>query len=216
MTYSAERTFSFIKGVAFGLDWPNTMTALYVARRDHKGQMRKSGEPYITHPLTVACHLLTMGIKEDAVIAAALLHDWVEDCNGDLSTLDISYDTRLAISLVTFDKKRYAEQNIPKDKALAMHYDIIKRDRIASLVKLCDRCHNVSTMAEVFTKEKIMEYIEETETYVLPLVRSTKEQWPEHSNVLFLMKYQITAVLEAIKATMPKEDNTTEKEEYHD
>ena len=63
-----------------------------------------------------------------AVIAAALLHDWVEDCNGDLSTLDISYDTRLAISLVTFDKKRYADQNIPKDKALAMHYDIIKRE----------------------------------------------------------------------------------------
>ena len=46
-----------------------TLKALAFAREKYSGQLRKSGEPYIVHPLTMACNAVSLGIKEDAVIA---------------------------------------------------------------------------------------------------------------------------------------------------
>jgi hypothetical protein len=57
-------------------------------------------------------------------------------------------------------------------------------------------------MAGVFTKEKIHEYIEETEVFVLPLIRKAKDEYPEFQDALFILKYHIFSVLDAIKGTI--------------
>ena len=49
------------------------MQALNYARKLHKGQARKSGEPYIIHPLTMACQAVSMGVNDDNIVAAILL-----------------------------------------------------------------------------------------------------------------------------------------------
>ena len=58
-----------------------------------------------------------------------------------------------------------------KESALNRYYNLILTDRAATLTKLIDRCHNVSSMAGVFSKEKLKAYISETRDYVIPLLR---------------------------------------------
>lgn len=204
VTYNNEHMFSYIKGMASGLQWKDTLNALYIARDAHKEQVRKSGEPYIAHPLEVACHLISMGVREDAVIATALLHDYKEDCEGNLDELPCSRDVKHAIDLVSFDKSYFKEEMGIEDKheMLKIHYLGIQNDKIATLVKLADRCNNVSTMAGVFTRAKLEEYIAETRNFVLPLVKTGKEHWPQYSDQFFILKYHIISVVDAIEATM--------------
>ena len=67
-------------------------------------------------------------------------------------------------------------------------------------------------MAGTFSKEKIKEYIEETESYVLPLIKITKENHPEYQNILFVLKYHIWSVLDAIKGTIQTYSEVVEHE----
>ena len=66
-------------------------------------------------------------------------------------------------------------------------------------MKLLDRCNNISTMAIGFTKDKIVQYIEETEAYAFPLLDHVKDTWPEYYNAAFLLKYHIKSILESLK-----------------
>ncbi|MCI5485067.1 MAG: hypothetical protein MR426_08430 [Clostridiales bacterium] len=68
--------------------------------------------------------------------------------------------------------------------------------------RLIDRCHNVSSMAGTFSVEKLKSYIEETRHYVLPLLRKVKNQYPEDSDILFVLKYHIVSVVDSIDATI--------------
>ena len=67
------------------------------------------------------------------------------------------------------------------------------------MIKLLDRCNNVSGMAACFSKEKLVEYIKETESFVYPLLHIAKNDYPMYSNQVFLVKYHMTSVIEAIK-----------------
>ena len=73
------------------------------------------------------------------------------------------------------------------------------------MVKLLDRCDNVSTMAGVFTEAKIRQYIQETREFVLPLLRQSKDQWPEESNALFVLKYHIYSVIDGLEKCVSSE-----------
>ena len=58
--FSAEKMYTYIRGYATGLEMKQTICALTYAREKHKTQKRKNGEPYIVHPLTMACHALAL------------------------------------------------------------------------------------------------------------------------------------------------------------
>ena len=72
-----------------------------------------------------------------------------------------------------------------KDAAKRRYYDRFGENKTAAVTKLIDRCHNVSTMAGTFSKEKMKAYIEETREYVLPLLCRTRERYPDLAGVLF-------------------------------
>ena len=78
------KSFMFVKGFAVALDLQQTLIALAIARKMHCGQTRKDGTPYISHPLKVCSTLINYGVKDDVTLAAALLHDVVEDCKDKL------------------------------------------------------------------------------------------------------------------------------------
>ncbi len=204
MTYSAEKMYTFVRGFASGALMPETLKALSFAREKHEGQLRKSGEPYFVHPLTMACDALSIGIRDDNVIAAILLHDVVEDCGVTLQELPVSGSVKHSVDLVTFS----IMDGETKDTARTRYYNMILTDRAATLTKLVDRCHNVSSMAGVFTKEKLKAYIEETREYVLPLLRKAKTKYPEDADILFILKYHITSVVDSIDATIRVYENS--------
>ena len=78
------KSYMFIKGFAVGKSLKQTMVALSLARQLHDGQHRKDGTPYIAHPLKVCSTLISYGIDDDVTLAAALLHDVLEDCGDRL------------------------------------------------------------------------------------------------------------------------------------
>lgn len=187
--YNADKMYTFLRGYALGHKWKDTVEALTFAREAHKDQTRKSGEPYIIHPLTLACHAVAMGLDSDKVVATALLHDVVEDCGVKLESLPVSAEVKDAVRRLTHIK----------GEPLGPYYREIAESKIASIVKLLDRCDNVSTMAGVFSVKKVHSYIEETREFVTPLLRNVKNTWPDLSNQVFILKYHILSVIDGLE-----------------
>ncbi len=196
--FHPEKMYTYLRGYATGLGMKDTQKALAFAREKHKDQYRKSGEPYIVHPLTMACNAVSMGIKEDAVIATILLHDVCEDCGVNPNELPVSDTVKHAVDLMTFRVMEGETKEIAKNR----YYNRLMESREAALTKLIDRCHNVSSMAGTFSVKKLKSYIEETRHYVLPLLRKVKNQYPEDSDILFVLKYHIVSVVDSIEATI--------------
>ncbi|GAB4085829.1 GTP pyrophosphokinase [Myceligenerans cantabricum] len=119
--------------------------AYVTAEGAHRGQMRKSGDPYITHPVAVSTILAELGF-EGTTIAAALLHDTVEDTDYALEELrkDFGDDVALLVDGVTkLDKVKYgdaAQAETVRKMVVAMAKDI----RVL-VIKLSDRLHNART-----------------------------------------------------------------------
>lgn len=193
-----DKMYTYIRGYASGAGMTQTLKALSFARDKHKGQTRKGGEPYIVHPLMMACNALSIGIKDDDVIATILLHDVCEDCGISFEELPVNDKVRRGVELMTFQ----VMEGETKETAKNRYYNGILESREAAITKLVDRCHNVSSMAGAFSKEKLKEYIEETRKYVLPLLRKAKHRYPEQADALFVLKYHIVSVVDSIDATM--------------
>lgn len=196
--FSSEKMYTYIKGFASGLEMHQTLRALAFAREKHNGQMRKSGDPYIVHPLTMACNALSLGIHDDDIIATILLHDVCEDCDVALEELPVNDKVKFGVELMTFT----VMEGETKETATTRYYNMLLQSKEAAFTKLIDRCHNVSTMAGTFSKEKLRAYIDETRQYVLPLLRKVKNKYPDKSDILFVLKYHMTSVVDAIDFTL--------------
>ena len=207
--FSPDKMYTYIRGFATALRMEQTLKALTFSRKKHQGQLRKSGEPYIVHPLTMACDAMSMGIKDDNIIATILLHDVCEDCGVSLQELPVNDVVRRGVQLMTFTVLDGETKEIAKTR----YYNMLIQSKEAVITKLIDRCHNVSSMAGTFSIEKLKSYIDETRTYVLPLLRQAKDHYPEESDRLFTLKYHITSVVDAIDLTMQAYEN---KEENHE
>ena len=205
--YNHEKMYTYIKGYATGAGMKETLKALSFAREKHTGQLRKDGQPYIIHPLTMACNALGMGIRDDAVVATILLHDVCEDCGVSVAELPMSQTVKRGVELMTFRIMDGESKEIAKNR----YYNMLLQSREATLTKLIDRCHNVSSMAGTFSVEKLKAYIEETRHYVLPLLKKAKSVYPEDADVLFLLKYHIASVVDSIDATIQVFENEGQK-----
>ncbi|GMA31376.1 hypothetical protein GCM10025875_13680 [Litorihabitans aurantiacus] len=119
--------------------------AYRVAEKAHEGQLRKSGDPYITHPVAVATILAELGLTPPT-LAAALLHDTVEDTDYSLETLRKEFGDEIAgmvdgvtkLDKVTFGEAAQAETVRKMVVAMA-------RDIRVLVIKLADRLHNART-----------------------------------------------------------------------
>lgn len=207
--YHADKMYTYIRGYASGVGMIQTQKALSFAREKHNGQKRKNGDPYIVHPLTMACNALSMGIRDDNTIATILLHDVCEDCGVALEELPVNDIVRRGVQLMTFE----VLPGETKDIAKTRYYNMLIQSKEAVITKFIDRCHNVSSMAGTFSVEKLKSYIKETRTYVLPLLRQAKDHYPEESDRLFMLKYHITSVVDAIDLTMQAYESRNEDTE---
>ena len=149
--FNPEKMYTYLKGFACGAGMNETLKALTFAREKHHGQYRKSGESYIIHPLTMACNAVSMGIKDDTVVATILLHDVCEDCGVSVAELPVNDKVKRGVELMTFHVMAGEDKEIAKNR----YYNMILHNREATLTKLIDRCHNVSSMAGTFSVEKL-------------------------------------------------------------
>ena len=84
------------------------------------------------------------------------------------------------------------------EESMILYYEGIRKNRIASIVKLLDRCNNVSSMNEGFSPQKALAYARQTITYVYPVFESAKELNPGYVPQIDVIRYHMDSVLEVI------------------
>ncbi|MEQ6917818.1 RelA/SpoT family protein [Halomonas aquatica] len=130
--------------------------AFYYAEQAHDGQRRRSGEPYVTHPLAVANILANMHMDHQSLMAA-MLHDVIEDTGISKQALAQQFGQPVAelvdgvskLTQITFEDKAVAQAENFQKMVLAMSRDI----RVI-IVKLADRLHNMRTLGALRPEKK--------------------------------------------------------------
>lgn len=142
------------------------MKAYLYAKEKHKNQFRKSGEPYIIHPLNVAYILANLGLDTET-ICAALLHDVVEDTEATYEDIKSQFGQEIAQIVEGVTKLNYLFQSVEEKQAenykkmfIAMEKDI----RII-ILKLADRLHNINTLEHLRRDRQIAISKETIELY---------------------------------------------------
>lgn len=201
------RTFSQAKELLANLCeiTPNIQRAIVCAQKSHEGQFRQTGEPYIVHPLCVACLVAFYG-GDEAMVCAALLHDVVEDTELDLGSVEVDFgesvaqlvdgltkideiqaeelgekaaNQRLAVAALTFRKMLIAAVNDPR----------------VLVIKICDRLHNMLTLGAM-SEEKRQRKAKETLVVYAPIahrlgISSIKNELEDKSFLyIFPQEYQ--------------------------
>ncbi|MCX2970361.1 MULTISPECIES: RelA/SpoT family protein [Streptomyces] len=143
-------------------------SAYQVAERWHRGQKRKSGDPYITHPLAVTTILAELGM-DPATLMAGLLHDTVEDTEYGLETLRRDFGDQVALlvdGVTKLDKVKFGEA-AQAETVRKMVVAMAKDPRVL-VIKLADRLHNMRTM-RFLRREKQEQKARETLEIYAPL-----------------------------------------------
>ena len=120
--------------------------AFDMAEKWHTGQYRKSGDPYITHPLAVAMILASLGM-DTTTLVAALLHDTIEDTDYSLDTMraDFGGEVALLVDGVTkLDKVKLGDA--AKAETIRKMVVAMAKDPRVLVIKLADRLHNMRTL----------------------------------------------------------------------
>ncbi len=182
----------FIYGFAKGANLPYTMRAVNKAHALHKGQKRKDGTDYVEHVIATAHLLLSHGIKDDIVLAASILHDAIEDTEYTYEKMDKDFCDDI-VNLVRMLTKT---ENIPLD----FYYERISRNISALAIKAADRTHNISDMVKAFSIEKMEEYVDETEKFILPQMKKARKMNIEFGDLFVALAAHINAVILVIKA----------------
>jgi GTP pyrophosphokinase len=144
----------------------------------------------------MACHCFAMNICEDAIVAACLLHDTIEDCGCTYDELPVDEQTRELVRLLTHEK-----DDANRNRIMEAYFGGLKANPKAALIKCIDRCNNLTTMSWGLSRERIYRCIEETEKYVIPLLKVVKDE-PEYNNAAWLLQYQIESMLDIYKRLM--------------
>ncbi|HEX5246485.1 MAG TPA: bifunctional (p)ppGpp synthetase/guanosine-3',5'-bis(diphosphate) 3'-pyrophosphohydrolase [Gaiellaceae bacterium] len=171
---SGERHFELLEGLLAELDGYSgeldrelIVRAFTFAAAAHEGQQRRSGEPFIMHPVGVAT--ICAGLRlDEQTIAAALLHDVVEDTSTELATVREEFGEEIAalvdgvtkLTRVQFQSREQAEAENYRKMVVAMAADV----RVI-LVKLADRLHNLRTIEYLGRQKQVQKAKEALEVY---------------------------------------------------
>ncbi|HET7268823.1 MAG TPA: bifunctional (p)ppGpp synthetase/guanosine-3',5'-bis(diphosphate) 3'-pyrophosphohydrolase [Oleiagrimonas sp.] len=122
--------------------------AYEVGARAHEGQKRRSGEPYITHPVAVACILADLRMDAETIMAA-ILHDTLEDTGLDHADIERQFGTtvvELVEGVTKLDSVRFRSRQEAVAESFRKMLLAMARDLRVILIKLADRLHNMRTL----------------------------------------------------------------------
>jgi len=180
--YVFEDLLKLIKLNDAGYDVGKIQRAYEIAEKAHQGQLRKSGEPYISHPIAVAMILVDLGMDTDSVVAA-LLHDVVEDTQMEIEAIRKEFGEETAqlvdgmtkLGKIPFSSREEQQAENIRKMLIAMAQDV----RVI-IIKLADRLHNMRT-AEFWDEQKARDKALETMEVYAPIahrlgIRAIKEE----------------------------------------
>lgn len=145
------------------LDFGLINKAIYFAKKYHDGQLRKSGEPFYSHPLEVAYMISDYNLKTD-VIAASILHDVVEDTEVTINMILETFGQRVAEMVNRLTRDRPDGTKLSVKEIIRMAYK--NGDKEVLLIKIFDRLHNLQNI-HFLTADKQIKVAKETLNTVL-------------------------------------------------
>lgn len=168
-----EELIRTVRGYHPSADISMIEKAYHIANNAHTGQLRKSGEPYIIHPLCVAIILAKLELDKETIVAG-ILHDVVEDTvlTSEQITKEFSEEVSLLVDGVT----KLTQLNYSKDKVeiqaenLRKMFLAMAKDIRVILIKLADRLHNMRTL-EFMPPQKQKEKARETMDIYAPIAQ---------------------------------------------
>lgn len=176
--------------------------------------------PYVLHCLKVCSTLISLNIpmsdeELDILYACALLHDTLEDAEEYFPKNGEEYVTEYNFPPIVRDTIRLLSKHTGSDKyELNAYFNAIKKNKFALLIKMADRSHNVE---DLYNMKNIPKYIDETRTYFLThnnsIVAYGKQNYPELSNALTVLKSKILSLTETTEFMLAKQNAIIEEKD---
>lgn len=176
--------------------WYTGAEALEFAIDRHHGMTRADGvTPYVVHPVEVAQYALTLNLQYPVEsVAVALLHDVMEDCHVTHRELQAVFGAQIADGVAVMSKQ---VDGGPK-KPLEAYFQELAQSPIGSICKAADRINNQNTMGGVFSAQKQLRQVDETERFILPMLKTARRRFPRQElafeNAKLVLRSQVALV----------------------
>ncbi len=198
-----------------GSDVP-IVSAYELAREMHHGQFRKSGEPFIVHPIAVTAVLAEYGLDADT-LAAALLHDTIEDTDLTVDDVEERFGHQVAVMIdgvTKLDRIRFGSHEEAQAATIRKMVVAMAQDVRVLLIKLADRLHNLRTIGAL-RPDKQQRIAKETLEVYAPLAHRLGMQEIKHEmeDRCFAILYpgRHAELVELLAARSPERDAFIEK-----
>jgi (p)ppGpp synthase/HD superfamily hydrolase len=181
---------AYLFGFAKGANMPLFMESIRFAEQAHEGQKRNDGRDYINHPIETCEYLINLGIRSDELLAAAMLHDVVEDKPEMSEAAKEKFGPEVFGIIDQVSKK--------KGKTTEDYFSGITDPR-AAIIKGMDRVSNIIDMLDVYDSLRLRRYIHETENHVLPLLKKTRKGNVAYGDQIRVIEFFIDRFLRLAK-----------------
>ena len=180
-----------------GKGYITAVKAMDFAEVFHDG-VRKDGSPEFSHQVSQANYARSMAgsmSNPEETLAVIFLHDIMEDHGVTHKRLKELFGKRIADAVHRMTKEFGGVKTPNTD-----YYEVMLDDEIAILAKGFDRVHNLMTMLGGFSVEKRIEYIKETEEFVIPALKQARRKYPAEEVVYENIKFVMTNQIQLYKA----------------
>lgn len=182
------------------------LKALEYAKNIHIGFRKDGNTPEFQHQLEITHFLRTLipgMMYPSETLAAAILHDVPEDYDISFEDIESNFG-----SMVRDNTELLTKTYRGGKKNIALYFDDMSKSPIASIIKGADRINNQQSMHPVFTIEKQKSYLEETTTYIIPMLKKARhlhvEQEHIYENIKFVLNSQMALISQKIEAISTK------------
>lgn len=181
-----------------GREYFLALDALEYASKYHTGKRKDGKTREYFHQLSIGRYtksIITSLEYPEATLATVFLHDVSEDYEVSTDEIRERYGNQVSQSVALLTKK-FGDYRKPDTE----YFRDITNDKIASIAKGADRVHNIQTMIGVFTYEKQKEYIQETETYIIPMLKEARRCFPRQEPAYENIRHVLVSQIELLRA----------------
>lgn len=178
------------------------LNALEYAKNIHIGFRKDGKTPEFQHQIEIAHYIRTLYkglLFPGATLAAAFLHDVPEDYDISFEEIEHLFGKQVCDAVRLLTKVYRGEK-----KVMEHYFDEMAHCPIASVIKGADRINNHQSMHPVFTEAKQKSYVEETQTYIIPMLKKARhihvQQEQIYENIKFVLKSQMVMVKHRLQA----------------
>jgi len=189
----------YLFGFAKGANLTLFMESIRFAELAHAGQKRNNGRDYIDHPIEACEYLINLGIRSDELLATVMLHDVIEEQPEMLNKIKPKFGPVVFELVIQLTKS--------KGESDEKYFAGITDPR-AVIAKGVDRISTISDILDVFDNFRLRRYIQETENYVLKLLKKTRKEDVQFGDQIRVIEFFIERFILLVKEIVKLREKT--------